>query len=69
MVYLFVGTPALINALKDLSRWDINIDVLMTLAALLSVAIGSEMEGALLLVLFELSAEWKWSLAKRPAAA
>lgn len=56
MVYLFVGTPALINALKDLSRWDINIDVLMTLAALLSVAIGSEMEGALLLVLFELSA-------------
>ncbi|MGH2639510.1 MAG: heavy metal translocating P-type ATPase, partial [Rhabdochlamydiaceae bacterium] len=56
MVYLLVGTPALINSLKDLSRWDINIDVLMTLAALLSVIIGSEMEGALLLVLFELSA-------------
>lgn len=55
-VYLLVGTPALINALKDISRWDINIDVLMTLAALLSVVIGSEMEGALLLVLFELSA-------------
>ncbi len=56
MVYLLVGTPALINALKDLSRWDVNIDVLMTLAALLSVCIGSELEGALLLVLFELSA-------------
>lgn len=56
MVYLLVGTPALINSLKDLSRWDVNIDVLMTLAALLSVVIGSEMEGALLLVLFELSA-------------
>jgi Cd2+/Zn2+-exporting ATPase len=56
IVYLLVGTPALINALKDLSRWDINIDVLMTLAALLSVVIGSELEGALLLVLFELSA-------------
>ncbi len=55
-VYLLVGTPALINSLKDLSRWDINIDVLMTLAALLSVVIGSGMEGALLLVLFELSA-------------
>ncbi len=55
-VYLLVGTPALINSIKDLSRWDVNIDVLMTLAALLSVAIGSEMEGALLLVLFELSA-------------
>lgn len=55
-VYLLVGTPSLINSLKDLSRWDINIDVLMTLAALLSVLIGSQMEGALLLVLFELSA-------------
>ncbi len=55
-VYLLVGTPALINSLKDLSRFDINIDVLMTLAALLSVVIGSELEGALLLVLFELSA-------------
>src|SRR3990167_5974673 len=43
-VYLLVGTPALINSLKDLSRWDINIDVLMTLAALLSVVIGSELE-------------------------
>lgn len=56
VVYLLVGTPALINSLKDLSRWDVNIDVLMTLAALLSVVIGSQMEGALLLVLFELSA-------------
>lgn len=55
-VYLLVGTPALINSLRDLSRWDVNIDVLMTLAALLSVVIGSELEGALLLVLFELSA-------------
>jgi Cd2+/Zn2+-exporting ATPase len=55
-VYLLVGTPALINSIKDLSRWDVNIDVLMTLAALLSVVIGSELEGALLLVLFELSA-------------
>ena len=55
-VYLLVGTPALINALEDIRNLEINIDVLMTLAALLSVAIGSEMEGALLLVLFGLSA-------------
>lgn len=55
-VYFFVGTPALIDALSDLKNLEINIDVLMTLAALLSILIGSEMEGALLLVLFELSA-------------
>ncbi len=40
---------------EDLKNFEINIDVLMTFAALLSVVIGSEMEGALLLVLFELS--------------
>ncbi|HEX4839971.1 MAG TPA: cation-translocating P-type ATPase [Rhabdochlamydiaceae bacterium] len=55
-VYFLAGTPALINAIHDISNFEINIDVLMTLAAFLSVVIGSEMEGALLLVLFELSA-------------
>lgn len=54
-VYFFSGTPALIGALEDIKNLEINIDVLMTLAALLSVLIGSGMEGALLLVLFELS--------------
>lgn len=54
-VYFFSGTPALIGALGDIKNLEINIDVLMTLAALLSVLIGSGMEGALLLVLFELS--------------
>ena len=54
-VYFFVGTPALIAALKDIKNLEINIDVLMTLAAFLAVLIGSGMEGALLLVLFELS--------------
>jgi heavy metal translocating P-type ATPase len=56
LVYFLVGTPALINSLHDLLSFEINIDVLMTLAAFLSVVIGSEREGALLLVLFELSA-------------
>jgi Cd2+/Zn2+-exporting ATPase len=55
-VYFLAGTPALINSIRDISNFEINIDVLMTLAAFLSVVIGSEMEGALLLVLFELSA-------------
>lgn len=54
-VYFFAGTPALIGAIEDIKELEINIDVLMTLAALLSVLIGSAIEGALLLVLFELS--------------
>lgn len=55
LVYFFAGTPALLGSIDDIKNLDINIDVLMTLAALLSVLIGSGMEGALLLVLFELS--------------
>ena len=55
-VYFFAGTPALLGAIEDIKNLEINIDVLMTLAALLSILIGSGMEGALLLVLFELSA-------------
>jgi len=55
-VYFFAGTPALLGAFEDLKNLEINIDVLMTVAAFLSVLIGSSMEGALLLVLFELSA-------------
>lgn len=54
-VYFLVGTPALLNSLEDLRNIEINIDVLMTLAALLSILIGSGIEGALLLVLFEFS--------------
>ncbi|GAB5411252.1 MAG: cation-translocating P-type ATPase [Chlamydiales bacterium] len=55
IVYFLAGTPALIHTIKDLRNLSINIDVLMTLAALLSFFIGSQMEGALLLVLFSLS--------------
>ncbi|MDX8430328.1 MAG: cation-translocating P-type ATPase [Candidatus Algichlamydia australiensis] len=55
IVYFLAGTPALIHTIKDLRSLEINIDVLMTLAALLSFFIGSQMEGALLLVLFSLS--------------
>lgn len=55
LVYFFSGTPALIKAIEDLQNLEINIDVLMTLAAFLSILINSAMEGGLLLVLFELS--------------
>ena len=54
-VYFLVGIPALIAAISDLKNLEINIDVLMTLAAFLAVCLDSGLEGALLLVLFELS--------------
>lgn len=55
IVYFFSGTPALIHSLNDLKNLEININVLMTLAAFVAVFIDSGLEGALLLVLFELS--------------
>lgn len=54
-VYFLSGTPALIQTLINLFSLKINISVLMTLAAFLSMVIGSEIEGGLLLVLFALS--------------
>lgn len=54
-VYFLAGIPSLIESVEDLINFDINIDVLMTLAAFSSILIGSSMEGALLLVLFALS--------------
>jgi heavy metal translocating P-type ATPase len=68
-VYFLVGTPALIDALEDLRSFEINIDVLMTMAALLSVAIGSGFEGALLLVLFELSAAMEGAVMQKTKGA
>ncbi|MGA8164757.1 MAG: cation-translocating P-type ATPase [Waddliaceae bacterium] len=54
-VYFLAGVPSLIESFEDLVNVEINIDVLMTLAAFSSVFIGSGMEGGLLLVLFALS--------------
>ncbi len=54
-VYFVAGIPALIESIDDLTNFEINIDILMTLAAFSSVFIGSGLEGALLLVLFSLS--------------
>lgn len=55
VVYFLAGIPALIESIEDLMNMEINIDILMTLAAFSSVLIGSGMEGGLLLVLFSLS--------------
>lgn len=55
VVYFIAGIPSLIEAIEDLLSLEINIDILMTLAAFSSVLIGSGMEGALLLVLFAIS--------------
>jgi len=55
-VYLIVGIPFLINAIEDIFfHRDINIDVLMTLAAFSSYFLNAAFEGGLLLVLFALS--------------
>ena len=55
LVYFLAGIPALIASFNDLKNLEINIDVLMTFAAFVAVLIHSGLEGALLLVLFELS--------------
>jgi len=68
-VYVLCGTPALLHAIEDIKKWNINIDILMTLAALMSVLLGSPLEGALLLVLFELSAAMEESVSHKTKGA
>ncbi|MBJ7449224.1 MAG: heavy metal translocating P-type ATPase [Parachlamydiales bacterium] len=69
LVYFIAGVPSLIESIQDLLKWEINIDVLMTLAAFLSVVIGSGMEGALLLVLFSLSGSIEEAVTSRAKGA
>lgn len=55
-VYLIAGVPSLIDSVEDvLFRGDVNIDVLMTIAAFSAYFLGAGFEGALLLVLFAIS--------------
>ena len=54
-VYFLTGMESLIGAIEDLIQLEVNIDVLMVLAAFLSILIGSGLEGGLLLVLFSFS--------------
>ncbi len=69
LVYLISGAPALLAAVDDLRNLEINIDILMTLAAFLAVLIGSGLEGALLLVLFELSHGLEETVSKKARSA
>ena len=69
VVYFLVGIPALIAALSDLRNLEINIDVLMTLAAFVAVLLNSALEGALLLVLFELSHGMEDAVSKKARSA
>ena len=68
-VFFLSGVPALLDALEDLRNLEINIDVLMTLAALLAVLIGSTLEGALLLVLFEISGALEGTVSRKARSA
>lgn len=64
-VYFLAGIPSLIDALEDLKNFEIHIDLLMTFAAFSALFLGSGFEGALLLVLFELSHGLEESVMKK----
>jgi Cd2+/Zn2+-exporting ATPase len=68
-VYFLAGIPSLIESIEDLMDYDINIDILMTLAAFSSVFIGSGMEGGLLLVLFAISGSMEDAVTSRAKSA
>lgn len=55
LAFIIAGTPALSAVWAKISRFRIDIDVLMLLGACLAAVIGSPFEGALLLFLFALS--------------
>lgn len=57
LVFLLVGASALSSSIENIFiQKDVNIDVLMTVAAFGALTMGNPMEGGLLLVLYELSA-------------
>ena len=68
-VYFLAGMPSLIESIEDLLSLQVNIDVLMTLAAFSSVIIGSGMEGGLLLVLFAISGAMEEAVAAKAKGA
>lgn len=68
-VYFLSGTSAILGAIEDLCNLEINIDTLMTLAAFIALFLGAGLEGALLLVLFELSGAIESSVTKKAGSA
>ncbi|KPK33254.1 MAG: hypothetical protein AMS24_01710 [Chlamydiae bacterium SM23_39] len=55
LIYFSVGIPALLSTIENLKKLDININVLMTLAAIIAILLKRPFEGALLIVLFGIS--------------
>lgn len=68
-VYFLAGIQSLIGAIEDLLEFEVNIDVLMVLAAFLSIIIGSGLEGGLLLVLFAFSGAMEESVTAKAKSA
>lgn len=68
-VYFLAGIESLIGAIEDLLEGEVNIDVLMVLAAFLSIVIGSGLEGGLLLVLFSFSGAMEESVSAKAKSA
>jgi Zn2+/Cd2+-exporting ATPase len=55
VAYLAGGVPALLSALGELRKGNLDIDLLMVLAALAAAAVGETRDGAILLFLFSLA--------------
>ncbi len=68
-VFFLVGIPALMDSFKGLLSLEIDIDLLMTLSAFVSLGIGRAFEGALLLVLFKLSASMEKTVTQKAKGA
>ncbi|MCH9614207.1 MAG: Zinc-transporting ATPase [Chlamydiia bacterium] len=68
-VFFLSGVPALLGTIEDIKDLEINIDILMTLAAFLSVLIGAQIEGALLLVLFDFSGAMEDTVTRKASSA
>lgn len=69
IVFFLSGVPALLGTIEDIKHFEINIDILMTLAAFLSVLIGAQLEGALLLVLFDFSGAMEDTVTRKASSA
>jgi len=68
-VFFLSGIPSLIESIENLFDLQINIDMLMTLAAFSSLYIGNGYEGGLLLVLFALSGAMEEAVESRASSA
>jgi Zn2+/Cd2+-exporting ATPase len=67
--YFLVAPLAIQNTLQDLKNLELNINVLTAISAFLALLLKSPFEGALLLVLFEISSTLERSVAKKAKGA